>query len=155
ALKLDMLASEVVLEDFDFTAKDGDDMARASIAVLANAASNVTMRRVKMTGGKGKKGGDGTTTMGTPMSTDVGNASSGATGGGTKTCMCTNGGQTTGGKGGNADAVNNGSMGSPGTPSLGGQAPTDGAGGASCTTGNFGAPGPKASGGAGAMSIGA
>jgi hypothetical protein len=58
-LTIDTLTTPLVIQDLDFTAPDAPAPGGSSIALLANAASDVRLRRVKVTAGKGADGAAG------------------------------------------------------------------------------------------------
>ncbi len=93
ALSIAASASAVVIEDFEFDAKDGTDPGESSIAAFVNTSSSVALTRVKLVAGKGVDGANGTVTAVTfPLQSVLnGNPASGDTGGSGKQCMCPGG----------------------------------------------------------------
>ncbi|HKO50303.1 MAG TPA: hypothetical protein VJV79_21380, partial [Polyangiaceae bacterium] len=149
ALSISSGASDVVIEDFEFDAKDGVDPGESSVAAFVNASTRVLLSRVKLVAGKGVDGADGTLTKVTfPMQSELnGRAASGDTGGAFNLVTCPAGGTTTGAAGGNGGSgVTGGGLGMPDLGSGKG-----GVVGADCsvglgTTGASASPKPAASG---------
>ncbi len=133
----------VVIEDFEFRAKDGVEAGESSVAAFVNGSTNVALRRVKLTSGKGVDGVNGALaplTFPDPL-TLKGNSANGDSGGASNTGMCTVGQKPRGGAGGNGGggAVTTGGS---GTPDLGmGKGATAG----SCSTSGTGQDGANAS----------
>jgi hypothetical protein len=154
ALKLDGV-SAVHFEDFVFESKDANAPGSSSIAVFANASTNVTLRHVDIKAGKGAPGADGKLTPFTfPKQTDLNGKSAALTvGGGLKTCACPGGKQTIGGKGGDA-IVPSGQAGTSGGPALGGGQPGQPGSCATTGTGSDGTAGPVTPNATGAASSG-
>ena len=166
ALVTESLATGALFEDFAFQAPNGVNAGDSSIAVFANASKNVVFKRVTVQAGNGIAGGSGTSGSNYPMLAQsdpriAGNNANGALYGGTQACanVCVDGVHGTGGRGGGGDFAAP-TSGSSGTPSLGGAAPNDGAGGAAqmgltvCTAGDHGAEASTSMGGAGASTNG-
>jgi len=59
ALSIASGASSVVIEDFEFDAKDGVDAGESSIAAFVNTSTAVVLTRVKLVAGKGADGANG------------------------------------------------------------------------------------------------
>jgi hypothetical protein len=132
ALEIADTTSDVVIGDLSFVAANAVDKGQSSIAAFVHGASKVTILRGELHAGDAKDGANGETGVPgtiTAVKDDVvlnasGYPASGTTAGKVKICTCSSGG-TTSGAGGGAP----GGMGAPGTPNLGGAAPTDGVGG--------------------------
>jgi hypothetical protein len=168
ALRLDTLTTGTRIEDIEFDGPNGASAGDSSIAVFANIAQAVTLKRVLIKSGNGVAGADGSmTTNYAHAQADTGNPSSSALQGASKTCSCSNGDQTIGAHGGSGDPAG-GSDGADGLPALPenpvGLTPKhDGKrgsgavlGGNGCSSGDPGAnPTATASGGAGATAYGA
>ncbi len=107
ALQVANVAGAVTVEDLEFDAKPGTIVSRDSIAAFVKASPSVTLSRVALVAGAGYAGANGAAgTTGSPVSGDLnGNPASGNNAGGEKTCACTTGGTSTGGKGGIGGAV--------------------------------------------------
>jgi hypothetical protein len=168
ALKLDTLTVGAHVEDVEFDSADATAAGDSSVAVFANAAAAVSFKRVVIKAGNGVAGADGaSTTNYANAQADSGNAATGVTAGGTKTCTCTNADQSLGAHGGQGDptAAADGADGMPSlaenptglTPKHDGKRGTGGAlGGNGCTNGDPGAnPTLTAAGGGGATVLGA
>ena len=117
ALKITAGDAAVVIEDFEFDAKDGVEPGESSIAAFVNASTNVTLRRVKLVAGTAVDGENGTLvpwTFPDPLSLK-GNSANGDSGGGANTGMCPVGPKPRGGAGGNGGegAVTTGGSGTP------------------------------------------
>jgi hypothetical protein len=160
ALHVDGVIKPVVFSDLSIVAAAGANPGDTSIAAFVNASTDVTFRRVKLRPGAGKDGKVATTstnwsTVAQTDATIAGHNASGATGGTDHTCaLCTDGKNSMGGGGGNGTALN-ATAGNGGTPSLNGQSPVDGAGGAStCTAGHNGANASEATAAPGATVLG-
>jgi hypothetical protein len=102
ALSLASGASTVVIEDFEFDARDGVDPGESSVAMFVNTSTNVALTRVKLVAGKGVDGANGSLNAVTfPLAAVLkGNSASGDTGGAFNLVMCPVGGNTTGAAGG-------------------------------------------------------
>lgn len=145
--------SPVVIEDLEIVAHDGVMPGDSSIALFVADSPGVTLRRSKITAGKGTNGMPGSTDM-----TSLGTAASGNDamngGGDTRSCQCGNL-TTTGGNGG--DGMR---MPTAGTPMIMNAPPSAGAPGLPPTTGcnesagHDGAPGLAGTDGADAMQLG-
>jgi len=123
SLSISAGTAAIVIEDFEFNAKDAHEPGESSIAAFLNASSNVALTRVKLLAGKGVDGADGTLTPVTfPMQSVLnGKPASGETGGGSTLVACPVGGSTGGGRGGDGGILASG--GGSGAPALGGGAP--------------------------------
>jgi len=150
ALNVASGGAAVVIEDFEFDAKDGVDAGESSVAAFVNGSTNVTLTRVKLVSGKGVDGIDGALAQWTfpePL-TLKGNSANGDSGGASNTGLCTVGEKPRGGAGGNggAGAVTTGGSGTPdlgmGKGGLAGSCSTSGTG----QDGANGSPRPAASG---------
>ncbi len=161
ALRLTQV-TDVRIEDVAFTAPDGAGPGQSSIAAFAaSAGAGVVLRRVALTAGKGVNGAPGALGVtGTSTPADqTGNAGTALAGGDAKSCTCSTGGSSVGGKGGFNMSVGN--AGSPALPENppGQTPPQDGAGGMANTScvaglGHTGADAPIAGDGAGAATLG-
>lgn len=136
ALEIAYTTGDITVSDLSFVAANAVDKGQSSIAAFVHKASKVAIARSDLQAGTGKEGldGDGGTT-GTITAVTGGGAlnatgypASGTTAGTVKTCTCSSGGTSAGGAGGGPLGG-----GAPGTPSLGGVAPVDGAGGSGAT----------------------
>ncbi len=109
ALRIQDVSAAVVVADAEFTAKPGDKTALSSIAAFVTESPSVTLRRVTLKAGAAESGADGVEGVeGTPTPADLnGNAgkalTEGGAGGEAKTCTCSSGGQSTGGRGGDTN----------------------------------------------------
>jgi len=117
ALSISSGDSAVMIEDFEFDAKDGVDPSESSIAAFVSTSTAVVLTRVKLVAGKGADGPNGTLaqlTLPNPL-TLKGNAANGDSGGSSNTGMCSVGEKPKGGAGGNggAAAVTTGGGGAP------------------------------------------
>jgi hypothetical protein len=144
ALHVDGVTKPIVLSDLAFVAAPGSKPGDSSIAAFVNASADVTLRRVKLRPAGGQDGKPGTTgsnwtTVAQSDASIAGKSASGGTGGGDHTCsICADNVNSTGGGGGTGVALS-ATGGNDGKPSLGGQKPTDGKGGASgCVAGDNG-----------------
>jgi hypothetical protein len=176
ALLVSALTTGMTIEDVTFVAMTAAGAGASSVAVFANGASNVVLRRVKATAGDGAAGASGTSgasasnyNVGLVQSdpTIAGKTAMGEAGGLTQTCagLCMNSTASTGGKGGGGDpaAPGNGNAGGPAIPanptSFDNGAGGDGAGvmaiGAPCGSGDQGATAADATGGGAATTYGA
>jgi hypothetical protein len=93
--------------DVELVAQPGTSTVLSSIAAFVVSSSQLTLRRVKIQAGAGFHGDDGasaTTGTANPASLD-GNVGNATTGGPAKTCSCSTGGSSKGGKGGDTGAV--------------------------------------------------
>ena len=160
ALHVDSLTKPLVIADMAFQSADGIKPGDSSIAALINQSADVTLRRVKLSAGKGVDGAKGVaaTNWAAVAQSDmsiVGTSASGTAGGGTHSCsLCTDGNNSTGAKGGSARSTPSG--GANGAPNLSGMSPNDGAGGmAGCVAGQIGAPATAAVAAKGALTVGA
>jgi hypothetical protein len=115
ALHVANVSKAVRFEDLAFEAVAGTESARSSIAVFVANSPNVTFRRVAMTARKGADGKDGTPGVtGTSTPSDLkGNSGEEIAGGAEKTCTCSTGGSTTGGRGGAVVGAIDGTSGFP------------------------------------------
>jgi hypothetical protein len=126
ALTISDVADAVVIEDLDFTAKDGVAAGESSIAALLTGADDVSLRRSKLTAGKGKDGDDGQSLVAAAATGATGNngvaactvASGDNLGGPAVESMCSGAPSSSkagkGGTGGGGDeSAGNGSRGTP------------------------------------------
>jgi hypothetical protein len=161
ALRIDGVDGEVVVEDVELVALDGEEPGESSVAGFVSESSDVTLRRVRLEAGSGVDGEDGELVPFAPGDFPDepalrGNAvPSGdmSLGGPEKVCACPGGTTSTGGKGG--DAATGGNSGEDGLPNHedpGGEGGTPG----SCATGlgTDGANAPDAPPADGAMTLG-
>ena len=133
ALSLLTIGGPTVVSDIEFDAQPGSGAGDSSVAIfVAGSANNVTLKRVTARADVGKTGADGKIAQsgvlvdqnGTPLADQSlnalsGNAANGNSGGVAKVCVCSTGGQSVGGKGG--DLTAGGSVdGANGSPDLGG-----------------------------------
>ena len=129
AMKLDGV-NNVVIEDLEADAKDADGTNRNSIGALINASTGVTLKRVKLTAGRGNDGTNGTASSNyTPVAQNdmsiAGKNASGIVGGAPHVCaLCTDTKNSVGGAGGTGGSAP--SDGSDGSPNLNGVNPIDG-----------------------------
>ncbi|HEY0468739.1 MAG TPA: hypothetical protein VGC79_31310, partial [Polyangiaceae bacterium] len=117
ALSIASAGAAVVIEDFEFEARDGVSAGESSIAAFVNTSTNVALTRVKLVSGKGVDGANGALAQSTfpdPL-TLKGNSASGDSGGASITGMCAVGEKPRGGAGGNGGggAVTTGGSGTP------------------------------------------
>src|SRR5690606_5163433 len=92
---------ELRVEDIGFEALAGTADAPSSIAVFVANSPTVTFKRVDVKANAGFTSPEGSPgTMGTPNQSPDGNAGGPTMGGAEKTCTCSTGGSTKGGKGG-------------------------------------------------------
>ncbi len=120
ALEIDSVTTKVLVDDLDFAAANASAPGESSIAAVVRGSADVQMRRVKLAGGKGMAGANGTLAPhGFPTQASLkGNDASGTAGGTEKKCTCPGGALTTGGIGGTAST--GGQAGGKGTPDTGG-----------------------------------
>jgi len=120
ALSISSGTSDVVIEDFEFDAKDGVDPGESSVAAFVSTSTNVALTRVKLVAGKGIDAADGSLTPVTfpTQATLKGNSATGDTGGPFNLVMCPAGGTTKGGQGGGGGGAATG--GGVGLPALAG-----------------------------------
>jgi hypothetical protein len=113
-------AAAVIIEDFEFDAKDGVDPGESSVAAFVSTSTNVALTRVKLVAGRGVDGANGALAQLTlpDPSTLKGTAANGDSGGMFNTGMCSAGEKPKGGAGGNGGA-GAATTGGSGTPDLG------------------------------------
>lgn len=120
ALRVQGAQGTFVIADASFKAKPGDTTALSSIAAFVSDTTGLTLRRVALTAGAGAPGSDGEegkTGVSTPadLNGNAGKAQTeGGAGGDAKTCVCSSGGQSVGGRGGDTTGFN--TAGQAGTP---------------------------------------
>lgn len=156
AVRIEKPAANVALRDIEVEAADGTASSVNSVAIVANEVGRVTLIGVTVTaknGFNGPAGAGGTTGVVSNLAAIGGTtngypAPDGTTPGLLKTCMCTLGGNTTGGAGGGP-----GGDGQNGAPPVVGSG-MGGGGGVTCnpngsggngSDGNVGSPGQKSS----------
>ena len=116
ALSLLTIGDSMVISDMEFDAQPGSAAGDSSIAIfVASSSNNVTLRRVTAKADIGKTGADGKTAQaGVADQSLFGNPGTVDKGGAVKTCTCSTGGQSIGGKGGDVSGANvDGENGSP------------------------------------------
>ena len=123
-MRIQGVAGEVEVEDFDLAAADAVDAGGSSVGMFVESASDVTLRRVNITAGTGKAGTDAVLVpfAYAPQTALNGNPATPGMGGLEKTCVCGRGAAapSIGGKGG--DDVMDGQDGEMGLPNHGGGA---------------------------------
>ncbi|MBK7580812.1 MAG: hypothetical protein IPI67_11455 [Myxococcales bacterium] len=124
AVRVDAVATSLTIEDFDVAAADASTAGASSLGVFVTSSTNLTLRRVKITAGKGMAGTPGTN----GANGDAGGAPGAAQQGTGATCSSAPATQvggawaaasacgSLGGKGGNAEKAAAGGNGTPGTP---------------------------------------
>lgn len=137
-IKVDGVSGSVQLVDLELDGKDGTMPGESSIALFANASTDVKLTRLRLEAGAGSQGADGTLTQFAfpDAGALTGNNASGSTGGAENSVTCPGGAMTVGGKGGNGTLNNSFNTGDSGLPALGGG--LGGSGGATCTAGGDG-----------------
>ena len=117
ALHVDGVTAAVRFEDIGFESVPGTDASPSSIAAFVASSPNVTLKRVELKASAGFTSAPGNSgTMGQPNQDPNGNNGSATAGGDAKTCSCSFGSSTTGGRGGNTQGTDMG--GESGKPSI-------------------------------------
>ena len=112
ALRVRGVAGEITIADIEASAKPGDQTHLSSIAAFVSDSPKLTLRRVALNAGAAQNGGGGVAGVkGTPTPLDLnGNnpnpaAVDGGKGGAAKSCTCSSGGSSKGGRGGDTIGV--------------------------------------------------
>lgn len=110
ALRVSAVNGPLRFEDISFESLAGTKADKSSIAVFVSTSPNVSFKRCDLKANLAFNGDDGDQgTTGTPTQGDLnGISATGNTGGAAKTCTCTTGGTSTGGKGGDTLGAVNG-----------------------------------------------